>query len=53
MIGVLGLLSVMTGAAVATVAQRFPVHIEALQTGAGALLLGGLALASSALPVVL
>jgi len=52
-IGILGLLSVMTGAVVAYLAKRFPAHIEALETGAGALLLGGLALASSGLPVIL
>ena len=52
-VGILGLLSVMTGAVVAYVAKRFPDHIEALETGAGALLLGGLALASCGLPVIL
>jgi hypothetical protein len=52
-VGILGLLSVMTGAVVAYLASRFPAHIEALETGAGALLLGGLALASSGLPVIL
>jgi hypothetical protein len=52
-VGILGLLSVMTGAVVAYLAKRFPAHIEALQTGAGALLLGGLALASCGLPVIL
>jgi hypothetical protein len=52
-VGILGLLSVMTGAVVAYLAKRFPAHIEALETGAGALLLGGLALASCGLPVIL
>ena len=52
-IGILGLLSVMTGAVIAYLAKRFPAHIEALETGAGALLLGGLALASCGLPVIL
>jgi hypothetical protein len=52
-VGILGLLSVMTGAVVAYLAKRFPGHIEALETGAGALLLGGLALASCALPVII
>ena len=53
MVGILGLLSVMTGAAVAYLAKHFPAHIEALETCAGALLLGGLALASSGLPIIL
>jgi hypothetical protein len=52
-VGILGLLSVMIGAVVAYSAERFPAHIEALETGAGALLLGGLALASCGLPVIL
>jgi hypothetical protein len=52
-VGILGLLSVMTGAVVAYLAKRSPAHIEALETGAGALLLGGLALASSGLPIIL
>ena len=53
MIGILSLLSVMSGTTIAYLAQRFPAHIEALETGAGALLLGGLALASCGLPVIL
>jgi len=52
-IGILSLLSVMSGTAIAYLAKRFPAHIELLETGAGALLLGGLALASSGLPVIL
>ena len=53
MVGILGLLSVATGAVIACLAKRFPAHVEALETCAGALLLGGLALASSGLPVIL
>jgi hypothetical protein len=52
-IGILSLLSVMSGTAIAYLANRSPAHIELLETGAGALLLGGLALASSGLPVIL
>jgi hypothetical protein len=52
-VGILGLLSVMTGAVVAYSAKRFPAHIEALEAGAGALLLGGLALASCGLPIII
>ena len=52
-IGILSLLSVMSGTAIAHLAKRFPTHIELLETGAGALLLGGLALASCGLPVIL
>jgi hypothetical protein len=43
----------MSGTAIAYLAKRFPAQIELLETGAGALLLGGLALASSGLPVIL
>jgi len=52
-VGILGMLSVVTSAVVAYLAKRFPAHIEALETGAGALLLGGLALASCGLPVLI
>jgi hypothetical protein len=53
MIGALSLLSVIAGAAAAYYAARFPAHVEALETGAGALLIGGLALLGSALPTIL
>jgi len=49
----LGVLSVVTGAAVAYFAERFPARVEALETGAGFLLIGGFALTGCALPVVL
>ena len=52
-IGILSLLSVMSGTTIAYLANRFPAHLELLETGAGALLLGGLALASCGLPVIL
>ena len=52
-IGILSLLSVMSGTTISYLAKRFPAHIEILETGAGALLLGGLALASCGLPVIL
>jgi hypothetical protein len=52
-IGILSLLSVMSGTTIACLAKRFPAHTELLETGAGALLLGGLALASCGLPVIL
>jgi hypothetical protein len=53
-VGLLALLSVVTGAAVAYLADRFPARqIETLQTCAGILLIGGFALAGSGLPIVL
>jgi len=52
-IGILSLLSVLSGTTIAYLAKRFPAHIELLETGAGALLLGGFALASCGLPVIL
>jgi hypothetical protein len=53
MIGVVGLLSVTIGAVVAYASERFPAHVESLETGAGFLLISGLALTSYALPAVL
>jgi hypothetical protein len=52
-IGVAGLLSFAAGAAVAYLANRFPTHVAALETCAGIMLIGGLALAGCALPVIL
>ena len=53
MVGTMSMISVTLGAAVAYVADRFPLRIETLETGAGVLLIGGLALLGSALPVIL
>ncbi len=53
MVGIVGLLSVTIGAVVAYASERFPAHVEALETGAGFLLLSGFALTGYALPVVL
>ena len=51
-IAVLGLVSVVAGGAVAYLAERFPAQIEALETGAGILLLGGFGLWGCALPIL-
>jgi hypothetical protein len=53
MAGVLSLMSMVLGAAIAYLADRFPAHVEALETSAGALLIGGLALLGYALPTIL
>jgi hypothetical protein len=49
MTGVVGLLSVIVGAVAACAADRYPAHIEALETAAGILVLGGFAVAGYAL----
>jgi hypothetical protein len=48
-----GLVSVVVGAVVAYASERFPAHVEALETGAGFLLISGVALSTYALPAVL
>jgi hypothetical protein len=53
MVGTLGLLGVVAGAVIAYVAERWPAHVAALETGAGALLIGGLALTGYALPAMI
>lgn len=53
MFAILGLLGVAAGAGVAWLSERFPAYTEALETGAGVILIAGLALASQALPVLL
>ncbi len=53
MVGAFSLIGVVLGAVVAYVADRFPARAETLETCAGALLIGGLALLGSALPAIL
>ena len=53
MVGAVSVISFVLGAAIAYAADRFPAHIEALETSAGALLIGGLVLLGSALPAIL
>jgi hypothetical protein len=52
-VGAASLLSVILGGALASVAGRFPAHLEILETSAGALLIGGLALLGMSLPTIL
>lgn len=47
------LISVIAGIGIACAAERFPAHVRAMETGAGALLLCGFALMGSALPPVI
>jgi hypothetical protein len=51
MIGAICLMSVAAGSALAYFAERFPAHVEALETGGGVLLVGGLALLGAAMPI--
>jgi hypothetical protein len=53
MAGALSLIGIVLGAAAAYFADHFPDYIEAIETSAGVLLIGGLALLGSALPAVL
>jgi hypothetical protein len=53
MVGVVGLFSVVVGGIVAYASARFPAHIETMETGAGFLLISGLALSGYALPAML
>lgn len=51
MVGTVSVISVVLGAAVANLAERFPARTELLETGAGVLLIGGLMLLGSALQI--
>jgi hypothetical protein len=53
MLGIAGLLSVMAGGAIAYFSTRFPPYIEAMETVAGLLVIGGFALATYALPALI
>jgi hypothetical protein len=47
-----GLFSVISGAVAASLAQRWPVRAQAIETAAGTLLLGGFALVGWAMPAM-
>ncbi len=49
MIGIVGLFSVVIGAAVAYASDRYPSYVETLETAAGLLVLGGFSAAGYAL----
>jgi hypothetical protein len=51
MLAAIDALSLVLGATIATLAARFPARTELLETCAGVLLIGGLLVAGSALPV--
>ena len=52
MLGAASLICIALGTAGAIVAQRFPAYTVAIETGAGVLLIGGIALAGSILPTL-
>jgi hypothetical protein len=53
MVGIAGLLSVIVGAIVAFLSERFPTRIEALEATAGVMIIAGFALAGCSLPSVI
>ena len=53
MLAAVSFISVVLGGTIACLAGRFPAQTEALETAAGALLIGGLALIGSGLPVLI
>jgi hypothetical protein len=53
MVAAVGILGILSGAALACSSRRFPGHVRAVEIGAGLLLICGLALASCALPMIL
>jgi hypothetical protein len=53
MLDIVSLISVTVGAVAAYLGERLPKHAEAIETGAGFLLIGGLSLLGSALPIIL
>ncbi len=53
MLGIAGLLSVIAGSVIAYFSTRFPRYIEAMETAAGLLVIGGFALATYAIPALI
>ena len=53
MTGIISVIGIGLGSAASCVARRFPMHIEAIETAAGFLLIGGLALLGATFPAVI
>ncbi len=53
MLGIARLLGVMAGGTMAYFATRFPPYVEAMETVAGILVIGGFALATYAIPALI
>jgi hypothetical protein len=50
-IAICTLVSLVLGATTAVISERYPDHLEALETAAGVLLVGGLGLIGAGLPI--
>ena len=53
MVGIAGLLSVIAGSIVAYLSERFPEHIEVLETAAGVMVITGFTLAGFSMPPII
>jgi hypothetical protein len=53
MVGIAGLISVMAGAIVAYLSDRFPARIEVLETAAGVMVIAGFTLAGCSMPTII
>ncbi|MGN6569961.1 MAG: hypothetical protein ACTHLO_00925 [Pseudolabrys sp.] len=53
MIAICSLLSLVLGGTIAALSEKYPARVEALETTAGVLLIGGLGLIGTGLPVLL
>lgn len=53
MIAICSLVSLALGTTIAAVSERYPAHVEVLETTAGALLIGGLGLIGAGLPILI
>ena len=53
MIAICSLVSLILGGTIAALSERYPAYVEALETTAGALLIGGLGLIGAGLPILI
>ena len=53
MVGIAGLLSVVAGAVVAYLSERWPARIEVLEATAGVMIIAGFSLAGCSLPAII
>jgi len=53
MIAICSVVSLVLGGTIAALSERYPVHVEVLETAAGVLLIGGLGLIGAGLPILI
>jgi hypothetical protein len=53
MVGIAGLITVIAGGIAAYLSERFPAHVEVLETAAGVMVIAGFTLAGFSMPPII